>query len=94
MQGRILFVDDDEAGRELSRYNLEQAGCTVDVAEDGTAALALFSPEKHDVVVTDLRMPRLGGMQLLRELKGRAPEIPVMVITPPVPGARSATCQV
>jgi len=81
MHGRILFVDDDEAGRELSRYNLEQAGHTVDVAEDGIVALERFSPDTHDVVVTDLRMPRVGGMELLRELRTRAPDVPVIVIT-------------
>jgi two-component system NtrC family response regulator len=79
--GHILFVDDDEAGRELSRYNLEEAGHRVTLVADGEAALSRFSPDEHDLVVTDLRMPRLGGMELLRRLAGRTPEVPVIVIT-------------
>jgi two-component system NtrC family response regulator len=80
-RGRILFVDDDEAGRELSRYNLEGAGHRVTLAADGEEALSRFSDDEHDLVVTDLRMPRLGGMELLRRLSERAPDVPVIVIT-------------
>jgi DNA-binding NtrC family response regulator len=78
---RILFVDDDEAGRELGRYNLEEAGYAVEVAVDGRQGLERFSPETHDLVVTDLRMPQLGGMELLEQVKRRAPDVPVVVIT-------------
>jgi len=78
---RILFVDDDETGREVSRYNLEQAGYAVDLAEDGERALALFRARPHDLVITDLRMPRLGGMELLEQLKAQSPDVPVLVIT-------------
>jgi len=78
---RILFVDDDEAGRELGRYNLEEAGYAVEVAVDGRQGLERFSPESHDLVVTDLRMPQLGGMELLEQVKRQAPDVPVVVIT-------------
>jgi DNA-binding NtrC family response regulator len=78
---RILFVDDDEAGRELGRYNLEEAGYAVEVAVDGRQGLERFSPEAHDLVVTDLRMPQLGGMELLEQVKRQAPDVPVVVIT-------------
>jgi len=81
LRERVLFVDDDETGREVSRYNLEQAGYTVTLAEDGRRALELFTAEAHDLVVTDLRMPRLGGMELLEQLKQISPEVPVVVIT-------------
>ena len=78
---RVLFVDDDKSGRELSRFNLEEAGYAVDLAADGADALAHFSVDRHDLVVTDLRMPKLSGMELLGELQARAPEVPVVVIT-------------
>jgi two-component system NtrC family response regulator len=78
---RILFVDDDAAGRELSLYNLQEAGYRVELAEDGQQALELFAPERHDLVVTDLRMPRVSGMELLLQVKELAPDVPVVVIT-------------
>jgi DNA-binding response OmpR family regulator len=78
---RVLFVDDDLAGRELSLFNLSEAGYAVDTARDGQEALALFSPEAHQLVITDLRMPRLSGMELVAELRRRAPDVPIIVIT-------------
>jgi len=77
----ILFVDDDEAGVELGRYNLEEAGHEVEVALDGEQAMARFSPERHHVVVTDLRMPGAGGMAVLEHVMAQDPELPVVVIT-------------
>ena len=78
---RILFVDDDEAGRELSLYNIREAGYRVELAEDGQRALDLFAPDRHDLVVTDLRMPKVSGMELLQQIKELAPDVPVVVIT-------------
>ena len=65
MTNRILFIDDDPSGRELSRYNLAEAGYLVDEASDGQVALDRFSPDSHDLVVTDLRMPRVSGMEVV-----------------------------
>jgi two-component system NtrC family response regulator len=81
MNERILFVDDDLTGRELSIFNLAQAGYAVDAARDGKEALALFSSERHELVITDLRMPKLSGMELVAEVKRLAPEVPTIVIT-------------
>jgi two-component system NtrC family response regulator len=81
MRGRILFVDDDATGCEVSRFNLAAAGHQVDTAADGQQALERFSPGEHQLVVTDLRMPRVSGMELLAEVRRRAPDVPVLVIT-------------
>jgi two-component system NtrC family response regulator len=78
---KILFVDDDQAGVELSRFNLQEAGLSVDVALDGKQAIELFTPDEHHVVVTDLRMPRASGMDVLEHVMGQDPEVPVVVIT-------------
>ena len=80
-KGRILFVDDDKSGRELSRYNLEERGYAVDLAGDDAKALELLSANRHDLVVTDLRMPRVSGMELLRRTKEQGPDVPAVVIT-------------
>ncbi|MBW2454386.1 MAG: sigma-54-dependent Fis family transcriptional regulator [Deltaproteobacteria bacterium] len=78
---RILFVEDDASGREIGTYNLREAGYEVDAAETGEQGLERFSPGVHDLVITDLRMPGIGGMDVLRAVKQRAPETPVLVIT-------------
>ena len=80
-EARILFIDDDATGREVGVYNLERAGFEVDAAEDGARGLELFDPRRHAVVVTDLKMPRIDGMEVLRQIRERSPETPVLVIT-------------
>ena len=77
----ILFIEDDDSGRELGLYNLRKAGHVVEGAADGEAGLALFAPERHALVITDLKMPGIGGLELLRRVKERSPETPVLVIT-------------
>ena len=81
MKGRILFIDDDKAGREVALFNLRGAGYEVTAASDGQEGLSLFSPETFDVVITDVKMPGLSGIEVLRRIKKQAPEIPVLVIT-------------
>ncbi len=81
MKERILFIDDDLAGREVALFNLRKAGYEVETAADGREGLERFSPERHHLVVTDLKMPGLSGMEVLRSIRKRAPEVPVLVIT-------------
>jgi two-component system NtrC family response regulator len=77
----ILFIEDDASGREMGVFNLEKAGFQVDSAADGDSGLNLFSPQKHALVITDLKMPGLSGMEVLKEVKKLAPHVPVLVIT-------------
>jgi len=77
----ILFVEDDASGREMGAFNLRAAGHEVDEAESGEQAVERFSAERHELVITDLRMPGLGGMEVLEHVKELAPEVPVVVIT-------------
>jgi DNA-binding NtrC family response regulator len=77
----ILFVEDDAAGRELGLFNLRKAGYDVDAAASGDEALAAFSPDRHALVITDVKMPGISGLELLRAVKERAPGVPVIVIT-------------
>jgi len=78
---RILFVEDDASGRELGLYNLRKAGYEADAAETGEQALGLFSPERYALVITDLKMPGISGMEVLATIKKQAPDQPVLVIT-------------
>ena len=79
--GRILFIDDDRAGREVALFNLRKAGYGVEDASDGAEGLAAFSPEKFDLVITDLKMPGISGIEVLRRIRETTPDIPVLVIT-------------
>mgnify|MGYP006294014451 CR=1 FL=1 len=78
---RILLVEDDAAGRELAAFNLHKAGHRVDAAATGEQGLAAFDPDRHALVITDIRMPGLSGLELLSRVKERSPATPVLVIT-------------
>ncbi len=79
--GRILLVEDDDSLREVLAFNLREAGFEVETVDDGRAGLERFDPAIHEVVLTDLRMPGLGGMELLSELRERDPDAVVLVVT-------------
>jgi YD repeat-containing protein len=68
---RVLVVDDSSANRELARMILAGAGASVCEAEDGEAAVALACEQRFDVILMDMRMPRLDGPAALRRLRDR-----------------------
>jgi two-component system NtrC family response regulator len=78
---RVLLVDDDESFRRVQEYQLDRAGYEVTSAQDGERALELFRDELHDLVVTDVRMPGLDGVELLARVRAISPDTPVVMIT-------------
>jgi two-component system, NtrC family, response regulator HydG len=78
---RVLVVDDDSGVRYTLREILESAGFDVDVAADGVEALERLQQTPAQLVITDLRMPRMDGMDLLRKLVAQNPAPRVVVIT-------------
>jgi two-component system OmpR family response regulator len=66
---RILVVDDDPHLREVVRFALERAGYAVTEAADGAAALAAFAAEPADLIVLDVTMPELDGLEVCRRLR-------------------------
>jgi two-component system response regulator AtoC len=78
---RILVVDDEEKMRRLLEMSLKNMGHEVVQAADGIEALARFDEAPFDLMMTDLNMPRMDGMQLLKNLRERGEEIPVIVLT-------------
>jgi DNA-binding NtrC family response regulator len=78
---RLLIVEDEPLLRITMADALRKEGWTVDVAEDGVKGAALFEQHLHDVVLSDLVMPRLGGMELLKRIKALQPETTVVIIT-------------
>lgn len=77
----ILVVDDEPKMRRLLEIMLTQMGYGVVQAADGQEALALLAEQAIDLVITDLRMPLLDGIGLLRQLREHGNEVPVIVVT-------------
>ena len=80
-EAHILVIDDEEAMRDSCRQTLLREGNKVEVAEDGIIGLAVLEKESFDVVILDLKMPGLSGMEVLKKIKEKDPEIVVIVIT-------------
>jgi CheY-like chemotaxis protein len=78
---KILIVDDEEGIRKVLGISLADRGYTVLTAEDATEALQIFSAEQPDVVLTDIKMPGMDGIELLRRIKQANPDTEVVVIT-------------
>jgi DNA-binding NtrC family response regulator len=78
---QILVVDDEANMRKILGAMLAQVGYDVMAAGDGAEALEVLAAHHIDVVVTDLRMPRLDGMGLLQKLRLASPTLPVIIIT-------------
>ena len=78
---RLLVVDDDENLRWVTQTQLEDAGYSVVTAADGNEALAAIRSQRPALVITDLKMPGMSGMELLEHIKAFAPELPVLIVT-------------
>ena len=79
--GRILVTDDEEGVRTFLAEALEREGHDVVQAEDGAAALRAAREEPFDVVITDLRMPNVDGMTVVRTLRTEQPDVEIIVLT-------------
>jgi DNA-binding NtrC family response regulator len=78
---RVLVVEDERAAREYLRLLLEEEGLDVDAAEDGVKALSALEAGRFDLVIADLRMPRMDGFELVSHVAQRWPDLPVIVLT-------------
>lgn len=77
----VLTIDDDQFVRESLANYLEDFGYTVLQAEDGLQGLELLAAHHPDLILVDLRMPRMDGLQVLAKVQEVAPEIPIMVVS-------------
>jgi len=81
MARKILVVDDESDIRdELAEY-LAHKGYRVVRAEDGSRAWTEFEARRADLILTDLRMPRMDGYELIRRVRSRDPDVPIIAIT-------------
>ena len=81
MADRVLVVDDEQSLRKVLAATLQREGYEVTVCGDGEEAIAALERDGADVVVTDLVMPRMDGLALLRKVVARHPDVPVIVVT-------------
>jgi len=81
IQKRILVVDDDESLRWVTQAQLQQSGFQVDAAANGKEALARIQETPPDLVITDLMMPGMSGVELLKNIRADYPEIIVILVT-------------
>jgi DNA-binding NtrC family response regulator len=81
MSKRVLVVDDDESLRRVTQVQLEQAGYAVATAANGPEALTLLQKAPPDLVITDLKMPGMSGLELLRKIRSDYPEVLVVMLT-------------
>ena len=77
----VLLIEDDDDNRELMAEVLESAGYAVVSAADGAEGLRRLAEHPVDVVVTDVGMPGMGGLEVARAAKKIAPRVPVVVVT-------------
>jgi CheY-like chemotaxis protein len=78
---RLLVVDDEDFVRDLLGEILEAEDCLVELAQDGTEALALFREQEFDGVFTDVGMPGMSGWELAREIRQVNKHVPIAIIT-------------
>ncbi len=78
---RILVVDDEQAVRDLLAKTLTMADYDVDSAPDGASAIDRLRAVEYDLLITDLKMPGMDGLSVIREARRTAPDLPVIIIT-------------
>ncbi len=81
MKARILVVDDEESIREFLEIMLKKEGYEVTLAEDGLKAKETLAKKSFDMVISDLQMPNMTGMELLKHAKDTSPDLVFMLIT-------------
>ena len=78
---RVLVVDDEASIRDLLAKTLALAEYDVDASPDGRAAITRLRAQSYDLLITDLKMPGMDGLTLIREARRLSPALPVVIIT-------------
>jgi DNA-binding NtrC family response regulator len=80
-QGTILVIDDEDSIRDYLSMMLEREGYDVRASAEGRRALRTYSQEAFDVVITDIQLPGIDGIEVLKTLRERDPTVPVIIVT-------------
>jgi DNA-binding response OmpR family regulator len=78
---KLLLVEDDALLGDGVRAGLKQAGFAVDWVQDGLAAKVALDSEEYDLLVLDLGLPKLSGMDLLKSVRAKRASLPVLILT-------------
>jgi DNA-binding response OmpR family regulator len=81
MKGKILVIEDDPSILRGLQLNLGMEGYVVRSAMDGEAGLALAKTERPDVLLVDLTLPKLDGLEVIRRLRETDPEVPILIVS-------------
>jgi len=81
MEGHILIIDDEASLRQTLARILQRAGYEVTTAANGQEGLALIAEHSFDLVYSDIRMPDMGGLELLKVVREKFPDLPVVLFT-------------
>jgi two-component system response regulator PilR (NtrC family) len=81
IKGNILVVDDEKSMREILEIFLKNEGYGVSIAENGEKAIEAIKKDIFDLIITDMKMPKVGGLELLKNVKQIAPDTVVVIIT-------------
>lgn len=77
----VWVIDDDDAMRKSLRFMLDDAGFTVHTMPTARSFLDAYRPAEHECVIADLRLPELDGLELVRELRARGMDVPVVMLS-------------
>ena len=80
-KGKVMVIDDEKIVGDMAKLSLEQDGYNVETFLSGDPALARLKEERFDVVVTDLKMKGIDGMEVLKTVRGLYPKTQVIMIT-------------
>ena len=80
-KGKILVVDDEKSMREILEIFLKSEGYGVSVAENGEKAIEAVKKDIFDLIITDMKMPKVGGLELLKNVKQITPDTVVVIVT-------------
>ncbi|PYT11879.1 MAG: response regulator [Acidobacteria bacterium] len=81
LHARILLVDDNAHGLSARKTVLEELGHRISTASSASEALDQFSGQKFDLVVTDYKMPRMDGLELIRQMRKEDPDVPIILVS-------------
>jgi two-component system, chemotaxis family, chemotaxis protein CheY len=92
MSKRILAVDDSKTMRDMVSFTLKKAGFDVAEAEDGKAALNVLTSAKFDLIITDLNMPNMDGITLIKNVRSGSQHraVPILILTTESDGTKKA----
>lgn len=81
MPRKVLVIEDEDDIARIIQIHLQDLGCEVTIASDGAAGLKEAERGGHDLIVLDLMLPEMDGLEICRRLRSHPPYIPILMVT-------------